>query len=160
MAAGAGADRDQAVDAGLGRLACVPQADDVVEHDAAVAVHRLDQVRHGAERSHDERHAVPHTGLEILLQARIRTVHDQVHAPGRMSLIQRTADLVEPLDELRGAATIQRREGGRRAAPAGLDDQLRAGHQEHRRRHDRHRQPTAKGLRQSHGAGPDPSSGQ
>ena len=58
MAAGAGADRDDAVDAGLGRLLGVAARDHVVEDEAAVGMHGVDQVAHRAERGDDERHAV------------------------------------------------------------------------------------------------------
>ncbi len=141
---------------------CAWRIDHVVEHHAAVAVHRLHQVRHRAERSDDERHLVLHAGREVGLEAGIGAMHDQVHAPGRMrsrpARAARTSS--SQLDELRRAALVECRKGCRHAALAGLDDQLRPGDQEHRRRHRRHRDAeTAGRTRQSPGAGPGPWSG-
>ena len=50
MAAGAGADQDQPVDARLERLLGVADRDHVVQHDPALAVHGLDDLvgRRGA----------------------------------------------------------------------------------------------------------------
>jgi hypothetical protein len=44
VAAGAGRDQDQPVHARFERLLRVAQVDDVVQHDAAVAVHRVDDL--------------------------------------------------------------------------------------------------------------------
>ena len=58
VAAGAGAHRDQPVDAGRRRLLGVAHVDHVVEDEAAVAVHRVDHLLDGAERGDHQRHLV------------------------------------------------------------------------------------------------------
>ena len=57
MAAGAGRDRDQAVGALLDRLVSEAVVDDVVERDAALAMHRLVHLDARAQRGDDDRHA-------------------------------------------------------------------------------------------------------
>ena len=100
MAAGAGAHRDQAVDAGFRRLAGVAHVDDVVEHEPAIALHGADQLLHGAERGDDQRHLVLDRDLEVGLQPRIALVHDQIHAERRARPAGVAFDAVEPLADL------------------------------------------------------------
>ena len=65
MAAGAGRHRDDAVGALLDRLARELVVDHVVQHHAAIGVHRVVQVLPRAQRSDDHRHLVLHAQREI-----------------------------------------------------------------------------------------------
>ncbi len=77
------ADHDQAVRAGFRGLARVLGVDDVAQHRAAIAMHRLDHLAGMAEARDDQRHLVLHDDLEVRLVARIGAVNDEVHAMRR-----------------------------------------------------------------------------
>ena len=83
MAAGAGRDRDQPVDPGLGRLAGMLHIDDVVEHQPAIGMDGIDHLLRRAQRGDDQRHLVLDRGREIGLQARIALMDDDIDAERR-----------------------------------------------------------------------------
>ena len=140
MAAGAGAHRDQPVDAGFRGLAGVAHVDHVVEHQPAIALHRADQLLHGAERGDDQRHLVLDRKLEVGLHARIALVHDEIDAERRAGLAGVALDAVEPLADLDqpglvvfARAVVERREGADDAGAAALHHEVRIGDEKHRR---------------------------
>ncbi len=142
MAAGARRDQDQAVDAGFDRLLGMAQADHVMQHDAAIAVHRVDQLPgRRAQRGDEDRHLVFDADLDVMLQARVGGVHDLVDRDrahrcagiGGLERGQFVADPGQPLVEQLGRACI---ECGERADDAGLalrQHQFRVADDEHGR---------------------------
>ena len=83
MAACAGADQDQPVDAALQRLARVLHRDDIVEHQPAIAMHLRAYAIRLADRGDHQRHAMAGDQREILVEAPVRGVQDQVDAERR-----------------------------------------------------------------------------
>ena len=79
---------DQAIRAFLDRLLGEFIVDDVVQHDAAVAVHRLVHVFTRAQRRDDDGHLVLHAQLQVVLQAVVRLVHDLVDGKWRRRLVR------------------------------------------------------------------------
>lgn len=80
MAAGPGADRNDAVDPGVRCLAGVTHADDVAEHEAAIKVDLFDQLLDRAMRRDDQRHAMPHGDRQVGREPRIALVDNEVNA--------------------------------------------------------------------------------
>ena len=139
MAAGTGGYRDQAIGAFLDRLAGKAVVDDVVQHDAAVGVHRLVDELLGPQRSDHDRHLVLHAQFQVVLQAVIGAVHDLVDRKrrrgsvgiGRVPSRQLRGDLLQPFFQLLRRPGIQRREGADDTGLALGDDQVRIGDDEH-----------------------------
>ena len=71
MATGTGGNRDQPVGALADRRIGVPVVDDVVQHDAAIGMHRLIDLGHCAERRDDDRHLVLLAHLQVVLEPRV-----------------------------------------------------------------------------------------
>ena len=117
MTPGAGAYRDDAVDALRRRLLGVAQIDHVVKHDAAVTVHRADHLGRRPQTGDDDRYAVLDAQAHVMFQPVVARVHDLVHRKWRdFGARVRTSagaelfgDLRQPLIELRGGPGIQRR---------------------------------------------------
>ena len=148
MAARAGRHRDQAVGALVDRLVREGVVDDVVQHDAAPAVHGVVDVGARAERGDDDRHLVLGAHLHVVLEPVVALVHDLVDGERRGRSIgvravprrQRLGDLGQPLVELRGRARVQRRHRADDARRALRDDELGVADDEQRRADDRQRQ--------------------
>jgi hypothetical protein len=65
MSSRACADCDQSVHAGFSGLIRMAKIDDVVEHQAAIGMDRIDHVAHRAERRDDDRHPMLNGDLDI-----------------------------------------------------------------------------------------------
>ena len=78
MATRAGRHGDQTVCAFVNRLVRKPVVDDVVQHDAAPAVHRLVQVLARTQAGDDDRHLVFGADLHVVLKPVVGLVHDLV----------------------------------------------------------------------------------
>ncbi len=151
VAAGAGRDEDQSVDAGVERLLRVTDADDVVEDDAAVRMDRVEHrpVRRAQARDHD-RHAMLDAYLDVVHQPIVRRVDDLVDRvrrdrPIRMRGPMRRERVLDPTQPARQLVRRSRVERGERADDAGLalrDDELGAARDEHRGADDRQAQVT------------------
>lgn len=96
MAASAGCHGDQAIHAGLGSFFSMAAGGHVMEHQAAVAVHRIDHFLHRAQAGDDDGHAVFDADGQIRLQAWVAVMHDQIDGIGRGVARQAGFDLVEP----------------------------------------------------------------
>ncbi len=83
MAAGAGAHRDDAVDALRRGLLGVAQIDDVVKHDATVAVHGGDHFGRRPQAGDDDRHPVFDAQTDVMLQPIVAGMHDLVDGERR-----------------------------------------------------------------------------
>ncbi len=158
MSAGAGGHRDQPVGALLDGFPCKEIIDHVVQDNAAVRVHRIVDVAPRAQRGDHDRDLVLHAKLHVVLEPRVRLVHDLVHRVGsrrpvRMGLVpgvQLLRDALQPDFELIRRARIQ---GWKRADDPGLalrDHQLRTGDDEQGRADHRHAQTIAELLGQGH----------
>lgn len=149
----AGRHRDQAVDPGLGGLFGVAAGGDVVEHQAAVAMHSVYHFAHCAEAGDDDRYAVLDADPQVGLQPRIGVVDDQVHRIGRgiVQRLQAGPNLLQPTLETAALALVERREAADDAAAAAGQHQLRVGYQEHRRGHHRQSQALVEQGGQGHG---------
>ena len=116
-------------------------ADHVVEHHAAVLMNLLHHIVRRSQAGDDDRHAMPHTGIEVALEPVIRVVDDLVHRIGcdlrirvRLGVMgERRLDAVEPLVQRFGGARVQRRERADDTALALLYNQLGVADDEHRR---------------------------
>lgn len=159
MAAGAGRHQDQAVHAGLQGLLGMAQVDHVVQHDAAVAVHRLhDLGRRRAQAGDEDRHLVLDAHAHVVLEPHVRLVDDLVHRDRadhrlRMPFAMRgqlVLDLREPAVEQFGRARVERRERADDARLALREHQLGVTDDEHRRGDDGQRQALKDGG-QGHG---------
>ncbi|MNI64963.1 hypothetical protein D3C73_1204390 [compost metagenome] len=67
VSTGPGSHGDQSIHAGFGRFFGMTTCRHVMEHQAAVAVHRIDQFFHGAEAGDHDRHFVLYTDLQVRL---------------------------------------------------------------------------------------------
>ena len=76
--AGAGAHRDDAVDALRRGLLGVAQIDHIVKHDAAVAVHGVDHLGRRPQAGDDDRHAVFDAQADVMLEPVVARVHDLI----------------------------------------------------------------------------------
>ncbi len=76
-------DGNQPVGALADRRIGMAVVDDVVQHDAAIGMHRRIHFRHGAERGNDDRHFIFHAEHQIVLQPLVRHVDDLVDREGR-----------------------------------------------------------------------------
>src|SRR5216684_9017554 len=74
----AGADQDEAVDPLLERLLGMADRDHVVEDDAAVAVHGLDDLGGRPQAGDDDRHALPDADRDVMLEPVVRRMGDLV----------------------------------------------------------------------------------
>ena len=153
MPAGAGGHCDQPVDPGLSGLFRMAAGGHVVEHQAAIAVHRIDHFAHRPQAGDDDGHAVLHAQRKVRLQARVAVVDDEVHRVGRRlrGVGQAGLDLFQPGLEAAALALVQRREAADDAAVAAGQHQLRVGHQKHGRRHQGQAQTAVEQGGQGHG---------
>ncbi len=149
MATRAGGHQDQPVDPRLQRLLGVAQVDHVVQHDAAVAVHRVENLPdRRAQRGDEDRHLVLDAGGHVLLQPRVGDVHDLVdrqrpdHGVRMRGAVggEVGLDLREPVVQHFGGARVERRERAHDAGLALRQHQLRIADDEHRRADHRQRQ--------------------
>ncbi len=86
MTAGAGGDSDQAIRTFVDGFMREDVVDDVVQHDAAVRVHRLVHVFTRPQRSDDNRYFIADTEFQIVSQPVVGLVNDQVHGKGSCRL--------------------------------------------------------------------------
>jgi hypothetical protein len=158
MAARAGADQDQPVDAGLQRALGVLDVGHVVEHQAAVAPRRDDHVVGRAQRGDLDRHLVLLAKIDVVLQPIVGAVHDLVDREGRHPLLgmpglvlgKFRGDALQPLLEHLLGPGIERREGADDARLALLDHQVGVGDDEQRRADRRNREGIAQQSGKSH----------
>jgi len=142
MAAGAGCHQDQAVDAGFQRFLCVADRNHVVQHDAAVAMDRIQHfLGRRAQAGNDDRDLMLDAHFDVVRQAVVGLMHDLVdgnRADDRFGMFfliggEVGLDLREPGIEQGCRARIERRE---RADDTGLalgGDQGRAAGDKQRR---------------------------
>jgi hypothetical protein len=160
--AGPGRHRDQAVGALLDGLAGEAVVDHVVQHHAAVGMHRRVQILPRAQRGDHDRRLPAGRGLQVVLQPVVGLVDDVVDREGRgrrvgmvaVPLGQFLGDPVQPFVEQGGRPRVQRRE---RAHDAGLalgDHQVRHGDDEQWRADHRQTQAVTEHGRQGHGRRP------
>ncbi|MNC56739.1 hypothetical protein D3C75_1063580 [compost metagenome] len=115
---------------------------------------RIHHVAHRAERGDDQRHFLFDRNHHVGHQARIGRVDDVVDAIGCGVRLQPRLDLLQPVPIALGRALVQRGEGADHARIAGLDHQIRAGHQEHGRGDDRQLEAGLQGSGNGHGSFP------
>jgi hypothetical protein len=122
-----------------------------MEHQAAVAVRRDDDVVRRAQRRDLDRHLVLLAHVDVVLQAVVRRVDDLVDREGRdlllwmlgLVLTELPGDALQPLLEQLLRSCIQRREGADDACLALLDHEVGVGHDEQRRADHRDREVVA-----------------
>ncbi len=162
MAAGAGANQNEAVDAMFGGLARMLDVDHVMEHHAAIGMRGLDDFDRRPQRGDDDRHLVLHAGFHVLHQPVVGGVADLVDRVGRdlllrmqrLVLAELVLDAGQPFVELFDGAGVQRRE---RADDAGLalgDHEFGSGHDEQRRADHRQFERIGKRSGQRHSVPP------
>ncbi|WP_333489943.1 hypothetical protein [Acidocella sp. MX-AZ03] len=127
--------------------------DDIMQHQPAIAMHRLIHLRHRAERGDDDGHPIFHAQRQILLQARIGLVDDEIDREGGVRVGQFRAQAGQPLFQHAGGTGIERGKGPDDAGFALRDDQLRPGDDEHRRGDGGQRQAGFQPGGQGHGHG-------
>ncbi|MEY9124944.1 hypothetical protein ABIA09_004506 [Bradyrhizobium yuanmingense] len=141
VSARTGADQDQAVDTLLGGLARVLDVDDVVEHQPAIGMRGLDDLRRRPQRGDDDRRLVVDAGLHVFHQPVVRGMADLVDGVGRdllagiarFVLAQLILDPAQPFAELLDRTGVERGKGADDARLALGDHQFRAGDDEQRR---------------------------
>ena len=137
MAARAVGDQDQSVHARLGRLSRMSDVGDVVKDLTAIAMDGVHHVAHRAQGGDDQRHLLLDRHRQVGHQPGIGRVDDVIDAEGGGLGFQAAANLMNPFPIALCRALVQGREGADDAGVARLDHQVRAGHEEHRRRNDR-----------------------
>ena len=148
MASCTGRDSNQAVGTLGHGLAGEGVADHIMQNDAAVTVHLINDVLPRAERSDDHRHFVALDQRHVVIQPVIALVHDLVDGtrrgrPLRLSLVvvcQRLRDLGQPFVKLGCGSGVERRHRADHAGLALRDHERRIAHDEHRRGDDGQRQ--------------------
>ena len=141
MAAGAGADQNETVDAMIGGFPRMLDVDYVVKHHAAIGMRGLDDFDRRPQRGDDDGHLVLHAGLHVLHQPVVGGVADLVDRVRRdlllrmqrLELAEFVLDSAQPFVELFHGAGVQR---GERTDDAGLalgDHEFRSGDNEQRR---------------------------
>jgi len=136
VAAGAGGNRNHAVDSQLGAFSRMPVGGDIVENEASVIVDRLDDCRARGERKHDDGNLSRDDDLEIGVEPRIALVGDQIDRKRNVAAFQGALDHSDLLVEQPGRPRIERRHGPDDAAPALRDDESGRRGNEHRAGHD------------------------
>ena len=146
-----GGDSNQTISALLNGLVGKAVVDDIVQHNAAIGMDGLIDVFACTQRGDDNRHLVVHNNAEVVLNAVIGAVHDEVRgkrAYRSAGVVLRElgigfADLVKPVRQrLLGAGV----ESGERADDSRLAlslDELGARCDEHGGCHDRQAQISA-----------------
>lgn len=122
-----------------------------MEDYAAIGMHGIHQVRYCAQRSDNQWYFMLLADGEVGLHARIALVNYQVHAIGRVVIIETFFRLDDPVLEFFGRALVQRRKRAGHAGLAGGFHQLRSGDQKHRRADRGQRQTAFETLGQRHG---------
>lgn len=129
---GAGCDGDQPVYTGFCSLFGMAAGGDVMEHQAAVAVHSVHHLLHGAQTGDDDGHLLFHADGQVSLQAGVAAVDDQVDGVGGRIGCQASGDFIKPGGEADALALVQ---GGEAADDTGVatgQDHGRCRDQEHR----------------------------
>ncbi len=145
MSARARSDGDETIATIFDGLARVTVGDDVVEDEAAVAVHGVDDVAVGRQADDDDWYLVLDDGRGVLHQAVVRRVRDLVDRErcgglcgiGAVVIRERALDRNDPFAELLLRTRVQGRHGADDAGPALGDDELGTRDDEHRRTDDR-----------------------
>jgi len=159
VAACAGCDRNQAVGALVDRLVRERVVDDVVQHDAAVAVDRVVDFDPRTQRRDHDRHAVLHAQRKVVVEPVVRAVHDLVDRERRCGPVGMAAvvlgelagDPLQPRFELLGRPCVERRERPDDTGLALGDDQVGVRDDEQRRADDRQPQRVLQDRGQAHG---------
>lgn len=156
MAASAGRDGDQPVDAGLGRLGRESERRNIMKDETAIALHRLDQIAIEAERGDDQRHLALDDDSKIGIQPRVAAMDHEIDAERRCvtPAVEPPRDLVEPVGEACRGALVERRKAADGAIAAAGNDEIRSRDQEHRRGDDGNAQASGKSGRQRHDPSP------
>jgi hypothetical protein len=132
--------------------------DHVMQHDAAIGMHRGIHLRHGAERGNHDRHLVFDAHHQVVLEPFVRHVHDLVDGKGGRRTVrvlgvvrcELFGDLGEPFVQLRFRTRIKRREGADDAGLALGKRQLRMRYDEEWRGDDGEPQIVFQDRRQGH----------
>ncbi len=140
MAAGAGAHQDQPVDAGSQRALRMLDVGDVVEDQPAVAVRRLDHGIGCAQAGDQDRHAVFHAQVEVVLQPVVARMDDLVDRERRHHRVrmrrpvgrQFSRDPRQPFVEQFRRPRVQGREAADDAGLALRQHEIRVGDDEQR----------------------------
>ena len=161
MAAGAGANRNEPVDALVHRLLGMADVDDVVEDDTAIGMGGIDHRLRRPERGDDDRHLMLGADLHVVHQPVVGGVADLVDGEGRRLLAglllecgELGLDLHDPFGELFGRPRIERRERADDARLALGDDEFGPRNDEERRADDRQAQTAFENLGKRHGMFP------
>ncbi len=159
LAAGAGRQQHQPVDAGRHRLLGVADRGDVGQHQATRILQRLHHRLGRAHRGDHDLRLVAQHGREVVGHARVGPVHDQVGAPRRRRTAVRIGGAPrvvghagQPDIEFVDGSAVGGWERADHARTAGSRDECRAGDEEHRRRDQRQAKAVTQGGRQGHGA--------
>ena len=146
MTAGAGADKNQAIDAHLGRLARMTDGGDIVKHLATIGMRGIDHGLRQLQAGNDRRHLVLDADLHVRMQAVVGGMANLVHRIGcnrqmrvlGSILTELVLDARQPLAKHGDRPRIERRERADNAGLALGDDKFRPGHEKQRRAHHRH----------------------
>ena len=140
VAARSGTDRDQTVDTGVCGFSGMIEMDDIMNDQATVGVDRFHDCSGRPERRDHQGNAVAYGDLEVAVETGVGLVNNEIHPVGgrrtaALSLDARQAllNLAEPSFVAIARSLIQ---GGKRsndARAAGLDYEVRARDEEHRR---------------------------
>lgn len=137
MPTGAGGHGDQAIHTSFGCLLGMTTGRDVMKHQAAIAVHRVDHFLHGTEAGDHDRHFVFDADSQIRLQPWIAVVDDEVYRVRRGVVQGRQPcfDFFQPGLEAAAFTLVERWKAADHAIAAAGKHQLRVGDQEHGRCH-------------------------
>ena len=128
MAAGTRRHGDQPIDSLLYGLARVAHRRDVVEHEATVAVDRLDHRRRGLQARDHDRYAMPRADFEVGRQPRVAVVDDQIHRVWRRAARRGASggfDVRQPFVQQIRRSCIEGWKGADDSGAALRDDQFR-----------------------------------
>lgn len=149
MAACAGSHHDETIHSGFQRLPRMAYADDIVQDDAPVAMHRVEDLLYRCLQAGDEdRHFVIDADAHVTFQPGIRLVHDLIdrERPDGLARVSRSegaqflGDAGQPFVEQLRVACVERRKGADDARLALCENQFRIADDEHGRGHHGQRQ--------------------
>ena len=127
MTAGASGYCDQAINPCLCGFLRVAAGGDVMEYQATVAVHGVHHLLHGAEAGDDDGHALFYADGQVILQARVAVVNDQIDRVRRRITLQACFNLLQPGAKAAAVTLIEGWKAADNAAVAAGQYQLRIG---------------------------------
>ena len=101
------------INARFSRLLGVAQADDIMEHEATIAVNSFHQIGNCTQRRDHQRHLVGDGNLQIVFQAGVSGVDDEINSIGRCVRDRRQTaiNLIKPCAITSRRAGVQGRKG-------------------------------------------------